>query len=74
MKFYTFVPAGVKWPYHFYTFFRRSDIWKGEYEHAICDTGVGLLFDHRNIRDYPEYFYVRYEKFSKWVSRRVGKE
>jgi len=74
VRFYTFVPAGVKWPYHFYTFFRQSDIWKGEYEHAICDTGVGLLFDHRNIRDYPDHFYVRYEKFAKWVTKRVGKE
>ncbi len=72
VRFYTFVPRGVWWPYHFYTYFRQEDIWSGDYEHAICDTGVGLLFNHRNMRDYPEFFFERYIAFAKQVTKKVG--
>ncbi|MEM2339301.1 MAG: hypothetical protein QXW83_03770, partial [Nitrososphaerales archaeon] len=74
MRFYTFVPKGVYHPYHFYTFFQNNGVLNGEYEHAIIDTGVGLLFHHRNMKDYPPYFLIRYEKYAKWLTSKLGME
>jgi len=69
MRFYTIVPEGIEWPWHFYTYYRMEGIYRRRYKHAILDPGVGLLFHHRKLKEYPKHFIENYANLAVGLTK-----
>lgn len=59
MRFYTFPPSGVQWPYWLCNPNNVKAL-RHPPEHAILDPGVEFFLDHPEVTEYPKGFYARY--------------
>ena len=73
MRFYTYPPNGIEWPYLLVNPRNKSLLERVCFEHAILDSGV-LIFHDRNVKEYPESFLESWKVEAKSVSDRFGEK
>jgi hypothetical protein len=63
LRFYTFPPSGVQYPYLLVNPRNYRVLFERRFKHAILDCGVELFKHNPSLKDYPRGFLERW----KWI-------
>lgn len=70
LRFYTLPPRCIKYPYLFVNMRNSKELYKREFEHAICDCGVYYFHMNPELDEYPRGYLSQYGAKARVLSRR----